>query len=61
MASALMAAYLRVVVFTLYDIEIYLRMVNKFLFFFQLDLQNSVVCPTTVKFRIYTYVVKLKT
>jgi hypothetical protein len=34
MASALMAAYLRIVAFTLCDIEIYLRMVNKFFFLF---------------------------
>jgi hypothetical protein len=34
MASALMAAYLRVAVVMLYDTVIYLRMVNKFFFFF---------------------------
>ena len=41
MASALMAAYLRVAVVMLYNIVIYLRMVNKFFFFFFFRLQNS--------------------
>ena len=42
MASALMAAYLRVAVVMLYNIVIYLRMVNKFFFFFFYTLRSLV-------------------
>jgi hypothetical protein len=48
MASALMAAYLRIVVLTLCDIEIYLRIVNKFLFFLLKRSQNLSMNPMTL-------------
>jgi hypothetical protein len=48
MASALMAAYLRVAVVMLYYTVIYLRMVNKFFFFFFFSLIRTAYATVLV-------------